>query len=210
MKIIILGGFLGSGKTTVLMQLAKYLVSSGTGSNPCEVVILENEIGQVGVDNQLLSSSNFQVENIFSGCVCCSSSGQLCSSILDIQEKYNPGWLILETTGIAYPDKTKEVIESELHLPSAILAIADAKRWPRLIRSLKAFVESQLSQANVILLNKIDLADEQTRLQAADDIRSINPSAALYEISAIQPQPETLWQQVSEQLSLSLEVHKNE
>ena len=210
MKVIILGGFLGSGKTTVLMQFAKYLVSSGTDSNPYEVVILENEIGQVGVDNQLLSSSSFHVENIFSGCVCCSSSGQLCSTILEIQKKYHPGWLIIEATGIAYPDKTKEVLEDEIHVPSAILAVADAKRWPRLIRAMKIFVESQLSRADVILLNKIDLTEDEARRQAVEGVRSVNPSAALYEISAIQPQTEEFWKKVSEQLSSALEVCENE
>ena len=74
MKIIILGGFLGSGKTTVLLQLAKYITSQ---PGKPQVVILENEIGEVGVDNQLLSGASFAVENIFSGCICCSGAVDL-------------------------------------------------------------------------------------------------------------------------------------
>ena len=65
MQTLILAGFLGAGKTTVLMELAAFLVRNGKN-----IVILENEISSAGVDNQLLKSKGFQVRNIFAGCVC--------------------------------------------------------------------------------------------------------------------------------------------
>ena len=94
MKIIILGGFLGSGKTTVLMQFGKYLIRrAGTEdktSTDTPVVILENEISEAGVDNQLLSSANFTVQNIFAGCICCTSTASLCESVKQIENTWNP------------------------------------------------------------------------------------------------------------------------
>ena len=75
MNVLILGGFLGSGKTTSLMQLAKYLVATSPAEKENKVMILENEIGQVGIDDEFLRSGGFQVSNLFSGCACCTVSG---------------------------------------------------------------------------------------------------------------------------------------
>ena len=76
MKMIIMGGFLGAGKTSLVLQMARYLA----GRNPdkqAKVVILENEIGEVSIDDKILKSGGFEVQTMFSGCVCCTMAGEL-------------------------------------------------------------------------------------------------------------------------------------
>ncbi|MBO6010916.1 MAG: hypothetical protein J6P71_03850 [Oscillospiraceae bacterium] len=79
MKVLLLGGFLGSGKTSVLLRLAQYLVSRGEGGS--KVMIIENEIGEVGVDDKLLKSQGLQVRELFAGCACCSGGADLINDI---------------------------------------------------------------------------------------------------------------------------------
>ena len=81
MKFLILGGFLGSGKTTLLMQLARYLTRGSQEEGPSQVMILENEVGNSGVDDKFLKNSGYQVQNLFGGCTCCTLGSELISSV---------------------------------------------------------------------------------------------------------------------------------
>ena len=185
MKIVILGGFLGAGKTTVLMQFARYLVNHSEAENP--VIILENEISEAGVDNQLLSRANFTVENIFAGCICCSSTAALETSVHEIEQRYHPEWLLIEATGMAFPDAIRTTLQKAGYPDASILALADAKRWYRVVRAMEQFVISQLKDADVVLLNKIDLVDADTLEDVKQKAAAYNPGARLEAISAVQP-----------------------
>ena len=154
MKIVVLGGFLGSGKTTLLMQLAKYITQQ-VGAP--QVVILENEIGEVGVDNQLLSGASFSVENIFSGCICCSGAVDLVEGVRKIAADYHPDWLLIEATGMALPSAIRATLKDELKLDAAVLCIVDANRWLRIRKASPDFSVAQLE--------KIDMA---SALKAAE------------------------------------------
>lgn len=198
MKIVILGGFLGAGKTTVLMQFAKYLVDRSTAENP--VIILENEISEAGVDNQLLTRANFTVENIFAGCICCSSTAALETSVHEIDERYAPEWLLIEATGMAFPDSIRTTLMKTGYSDASILALADAKRWYRVVRAMEQFVRSQLKDADVILLNKIDLVDDETLKDIQEKAAAYNPDARLESISALQPQGDDFWKGIADTL----------
>ena len=115
MRIIILGGFLGSGKTSVLLQLARHLVKRERAtSGGVKVAIIENEVGDVGIDDKVLVNEGFSVKNLFAGCACCSLAGELVYSIRMIQKELNPEWLIIEATGIAHPGSMRETIKKGL------------------------------------------------------------------------------------------------
>ena len=87
MKFLIVGGFLGSGKTSFILNLAKYMVNV---RGIQKVAILENEIGEVGVDDKVLRGSGYQVKGMFSGCVCCTMAGELPINVRMIQHDYDP------------------------------------------------------------------------------------------------------------------------
>ncbi len=185
MKILILGGFLGSGKTSVLLQLAEYLVSLEKEYHAeIKVAIVENEIGAIGIDDKVLKQAGFNVSNLFSGCACCSLTGELVASIKKIQTELDPQWLIIEATGVAYPGSIKKVILDELGLDATILTIADAKRWQRLVNAMELLVSGQLEDTSIVLLNKVDLVSSAELKQVEHSIINYNQTAEIIPISA--------------------------
>jgi len=187
MKVIILGGFLGSGKTSVLLQLARY-IAGDTSGNSTKVVILENEIGEVSVDDSLLKRNGYQVTNMFSGCVCCTMSGELILNLRRIRDDFSPELVIMEATGVAFPDNIRKSINQSLpELEVSVTCITDAKRWLRLLRPMEMLLEGQLEAAEVILINKIDMVDSPTLAAVEVSIRTFNNGAEFFKISAAQP-----------------------
>lgn len=186
MKVIILGGFLGSGKTSVLLQLAKHIV----GDQPVDsakVVILENEIGEISVDDSLLKNNGYAVTNMFSGCVCCTMSGELILNLHKIRDDFSPELVIMEATGVAFPDNIRTTINQSLpELEVSVTCITDAKRWLRLLRPMELLLEGQLEAADIILINKIDLVDSPTLAAVEASIRTFNSRAEFFKISAAQ------------------------
>lgn len=196
MKILIIGGFLGSGKTSILLQLAGHIVAQEPKRGGTTVMIIENEIGDVGVDDKLLLSQGLAVKDLFAGCACCTSGGELLSDINQIMNELSPEWIIVEATGVAYPRQIKELVETYFHVPVKILALADASRWMRLRNALSGLLESQMEAADCILLNKVDLVDEDTASAVAEDLRSFNADAAIHKITGIKPIDSGVWQSI--------------
>jgi G3E family GTPase len=186
-NIILIGGFLGSGKTSILIQLARYLVERDKKSEGISVVIIENEIGDVGVDDKLLKSQGFAVKDLFAGCACCSSGGELLYDIDRIKKEIDPKWIIIEATGVAYPRQIKESVEAFFQIPVRILVIADASRWIRLRKAMSGLMEAQTDAADYILLNKVDIVDEETAELVTTDLKSFNPEAPIRRITGIAP-----------------------
>jgi len=195
MKVIILGGFLGSGKTSVLLQLAEFLVSrSLKEAVTTPVVIVENEIGGAGVDNLLLENQGLTVKNLFAGCACCTSSAQLEDTVSFLKNEYNPKWIIIEATGLAYPDKIKHTVEAAFGVETGIITLVDATRWFRLIAAMEPFVSGQLENAGGVLVNKIDCVDENCVAEVIKSLKTYNPTIPCYPISAITKHTNGFWE----------------
>jgi G3E family GTPase len=192
LKILILGGFLGSGKTSVLLQLAQYLVQQYPGSQMSQVAIIENEIGQIGIDDKLLRGNGYTVRDIFSGCVCCSLNSDLLSGVQEIKSTIDPEWLIIEATGVAFPDKIAESLFTNLGIAAQIVTLVDASRWQRIRMPLANLIEGQLNDAHLILINKTDLVEETVLREVEADLWELNSDAAIYLISGIKPIDERL------------------
>ncbi|WP_373486280.1 GTP-binding protein [Acetobacterium malicum] len=200
MKILILGGFLGSGKTSVLMQLAEYLVSlEKEYHSEVKVAIVENEIGAIGIDDKVLKKAGFIFNNLFSGCACCSLTGELVASIKKIQTELDPQWLIIEATGVAYPGSIRTVILDEVGLDATILIIADAKRWQRLVNAMELLVSGQLEDTSIVLLNKVDLISSAELIQVEHSILNYNQTAEVIPISAKAVIPEDILKKIVNQ-----------
>ena len=190
MKIIVLGGFLGSGKTTLLMQLAKYITLQ---EGAPQVVILENEIGEVGVDNQLLAGASFSVENIFSGCICCSGAVDLVEGVRKIAADYHPDWLLIEATGMALPSAIRATLKDELGLSAAVLCVVDANRWLRIRKASPDFSAEQLKKIDMVVITKIDKVDAEKLAAAEADVRANVKKTELYKVNALQPVDEAVF-----------------
>ncbi len=182
MKIVILGGFLGSGKTTVLLRLAAYAVGNHEGSG-VPVAIIENEIGDVSVDTKLLGG--YEVRELFSGCICCTLAGDLTSCSEEIRKQYDPEWLLIEATGMAKPSAVKQVMSTYSGAESLrTVVLADASRWDDLFDYMEVFMTSQLKGADVILLNKCDLVSPEDLERIRSDIEELAPGTRVEAVCA--------------------------
>ena len=193
MKTIILGGFLGSGKTTVLLQLAKYITAKPDFP---QVVILENEIGEVGVDNEILEGAALAVESVFSGCICCTGAVDLIDAVQTIESQYEPDWLIVEATGMAQPSSIQTNLKNILGLDSVILAIADASRWSKLMIASPVFVRNQLEGAGLVLLTKTDKTYSDALAKSYEEVKQCSGGSQVYPVCALDPINEKIFEEL--------------
>lgn len=197
MKILVLGGFLGSGKTSLLVKLARYVIGEDENVDGAKVVILENEIGEVGVDDAILTSSGLTVQNLFAGCICCSLAGELIPTLYKLRDEYEPELVIVEATGVACPKQIRDTLLQVIKDSDVrICTIVDAKRWDRIKRAMANLVENQLLDANTVLVNKIDLVEPEKPAQVFEELRAINPEPEFFAVSAMTDTDPAIWQSV--------------
>ncbi len=196
MKVLIFGGFLGSGKTTSLMQLARYIVDNATSDKAVKVMILENEIGEVGIDDAFLRGGGFQVDNLFAGCACCTVSGELVSAANKIMAEYDPEWLIVETTGLAYPVKIQENLHYAMKIDARIGVLVDASRWSRLRIPMENLFAGQIIGSDAVIINKTDLVSPDVVDSVEKDIREFYDGCKIYRASALGSIDNAVWKGV--------------
>ena len=196
MKVLILGGFLGSGKTTALYSLARYIVEQSASDSEYKVMILENEIGKNSIDDKFLQAGGLKVNTLFQGCACCSVSGELIGSINQIKEICDPDWIILETTGIAYPKKIQENLKDYMNIDSRIVVLVDAVRWRRILIPMNNLLSGQIIGSDAVLINKVDLSTEEALLQVEADIRAFDENPPIFRIAAINGVDDAVWKEV--------------
>lgn len=168
MRILLFGGFLGSGKTTTILQIAKYI----TENKHETVALIENEVGEAGIDDKLLSDSGLQVKPLFGGCVCCQITSDLITAVREINETIKPDWLIIEMTGVAIPGNIAKLINEYCNFYTGFktITIVDMARWPELKEMLEPLVTSQLEKTDFVIINKVDIASTD-REEIINDIK---------------------------------------
>lgn len=157
---MILAGFLGSGKTTLLLALAKQLLASSL-----KVAIIENEIGDIGIDGNYLNHEGLQVQELFGGCICCTLTLGLIETINNVEAVYKPDIILIEATGLARPGDLINTMRQYLNRIGSIktITLVDAERYDLLRNTLAPLFEAQIETADIILLNKIDTVAENQR-----------------------------------------------
>ena len=177
-------GFLGSGKTTLIRQLAGYLVVD----REQKVVIIENEVGEVGIDDRFLSGEGFQVREIYGGCICCQLTGELTLAVNQIAERFSPDWVIIEATGVARPSTILNTLERYGKGIDGIftLAVADTGRWEELMEIMPELISAQVAEAKLVIASKIDEAGEGELQRLMEKVKEINPRAGVLAASLIE------------------------
>ncbi len=189
MDILILGGFLGSGKTSIIRLLIRGLVNAG---KTC--AIIENEIGEVGIDDALIDEAGLSVTPLFGGCVCCQISGSLLAAIDQIKEEIAPDWVIIEMTGLAMMDSIKDLFDkySQPDITTHTVSLVDMSRWKYLLTALSIVFDRQIAGADIVLLNKTDI------MPPTDEVLQIiadkAPGALIRSLDDADKQPDQLWQ----------------
>ena len=188
MKVVQIAGFLGSGKTSVLLIIASKL----SQDYHKKVAMVVNEIGDVPVDAKVVEVAGMKVKEIAGGCICCELGPQLAAGLVDLADYFNPDLVLIEPTGVAIPDQVKVAIgmstrdtDAEIEI-GPVIVLYDAFRVDELLsnETVNNFITRQVLNADVVAINKIDLVDE-TRIQYCERvIRGINSHAILLRLSA--------------------------
>ena len=174
-KIDIVSGFLGAGKTTLIRKLLKEALAGS------QVVLIENEFGEIGIDGGFLKESGIEIREMNSGCICCSLVGDFGTSLKEVMETYHPDRILIEPSGVGKLSdvmKAVENVDMELTLNS-VVAVVDASKCRMYMKNFGEFFINQIEHAGTIILSRTDVASPAKVQQAVDLIREHNSRAAL-------------------------------
>ncbi len=180
MKLLIIAGFLGSGKTTLLLEVARRLVAV-----PQKIAIIENEVGEIGIDGKYLREQGLQVQELFGGCICCTLSADLVSMLQKVEDLFKPAVTIIEPTGLASPGDVLTTVRSCQPIVTDIklVVLVDATRYKMLYEMLTPLITTQIQLADIVVINKIDKVDVTDIDLIRKDVNQLNPRAKVAAIS---------------------------
>ncbi len=180
-RLLVVAGFLGSGKTTLVLEIARRLVAASR-----RVAIIENEIGDVGVDGAALAAEGLQVRELFGGCVCCTLQVGLVDTLRELARTYHPDYVIVEPTGIAQPsDLTTTVAQyAEWVEDVRVLTLIDAERHEMLVEVIGPMLDGQVAAADVVAVTKVDTVDERRLAAVLAAVRADDATRPVVEVSA--------------------------
>lgn len=174
-KVDIISGFLGAGKTTLIKQL----LTDALGDE--QVVLIENEFGEIGIDGGFLKDAGIEIREMNSGCICCSLVGDFGSSLKEVIEKYHPDRIVIEPSGVGLLSdvmKAVEKVEKECDIClNSHITVADVNKCKMYLRNFGEFYENQVAYAGTVILSRTDKASADKIKKAVDSIRAINDHA---------------------------------
>ncbi len=175
MKVVLFGGFLGAGKSTIIIKLVETLSRPGIG-------VIVNEVGEVGVDGFVMNEYGLKVKEIAGGCVCCQLSGELSSTLRTMNDDLALDLILVEATGVAVP----ELIVKNLELAGfngqiMTVTVFDASRLELLSgeNGPVRLIERQIAYCDLLLVNKKDLVPPEMLREAVQEVKKVNPDASL-------------------------------
>ena len=176
-KIDIISGFLGAGKTTLIKKLLK------DGFQGEQVVLIENEFGEIGIDGGFLKEAGIQIREMNSGCICCSLVGDFGTSLKEVVTKYNPDRILIEPSGVGkLSDVIKAVqgVQDEVDIKlNSYTTVVDAKKCKMYMKNFGEFFDNQIQYAGAIIMSRTDIASEKKVQESLELLRSLNKDAAI-------------------------------
>ncbi|MBW6409621.1 GTP-binding protein [Clostridium weizhouense] len=169
MKIDIISGFLGAGKTTIIKKMILEVFSKE------KIAIIENEFGEVSIDGLLLKDSNINIREINSGCICCSMVGDFKLAIKEIINKYNPDRILIEPSGVAkLSDIIKSCKEIEEISINNIITIIDVLNYNVYLQNFGEFYINQIKYAKTIIASNRENMNKNFMDEIVNSIKTIN------------------------------------
>ena len=176
-KIDIISGFLGAGKTTFIKKLLQEAISGE------QLVLIENEFGEIGIDGGFLKDSGIEIREMNSGCICCSLVGDFGKSLSEVLTKYKPDRIIIEPSGVGkLSDVMKAVIDVSADMDVALnsaVTIVDAAKCKMYMKNFGEFFNNQIENAGTVVLSRTDITDTAKIQKDVEMIREKNPKAAI-------------------------------
>jgi len=184
MKLVQIAGYLGSGKTTLVIALAKRMAELGL-----KTAVIVNDVGEIPVDGRVMEEYGLTVKDIGGGCICCQVAGNMLKTVELLANGPRPDFIVVEPTGMAVPNTIRENIKlSAAKNNIAIgptIVLFDTTRAEKLLTydTLKRLVSTQLSDADIIALSKTDAVSSEALEKARAEVSRINPSAEVLGLS---------------------------
>ena len=176
-KIDIISGFLGAGKTTLIKKLLK------DGFQGEQVVLIENEFGEIGIDGGFLKEAGIQIREMNSGCICCSLVGDFGTSLKEVVTKYNPDRILIEPSGVGkLSDVIKAVqgVQDEVDIKlNSYTTVVDAKKCKMYMKNFGEFFNNQVENASAIILSRTEGIRPEKLDAAVALLREKNPTATI-------------------------------
>lgn len=176
-KIDIISGFLGAGKTTFIKKLLEEAIAGE------QVVLIENEFGEIGIDGGFLKDAGIEIREMNSGCICCSLVGDFGKSLEEVLTKYQPDRVIIEPSGVGkLSDVMKAVKDVAANLDVALnsaVTVVDASKCKMYMKNFGEFFNNQVAYAGTIILSRTDIADKKKVDAAVKLLREANPKAVI-------------------------------
>ena len=198
-KIDIISGFLGAGKTTLIKKL---IAEAFQGQ---KVVLIENEFGEIGIDGGFLKESGIQINEMNSGCICCSLVGDFNAALKDVLSQYEPDRIIIEPSGVGkLSDVIKavqRVVDGENVVLNSHITVADVKRAKMYIKNFGEFYKNQVEFASAIILSRTQDVKEDKLEKTIELIRTLN---------AHSPIVTTPWEEITGEQILAVMEGKND
>jgi G3E family GTPase len=178
MHLLTISGFLGSGKTTFVVKLAEEATRKGL-----RVAILVNEVGEIGIDDQLMRQLDLHVWQLLNGCICCSLAKDLPGTLQKIAEEYSPDLVILEPSGAADLQKVLAALvyyRGEPLQSQRNVTILDPLRLEKLMKVLTPLIASQINDADILLINKSDIASKDELMSTEKIVCDLDPHGKVF------------------------------
>ena len=173
-KIDIISGFLGAGKTTLIKKLLKEAYAGE------QVVLIENEFGEIGIDGGFLKEAGIEIREMNSGCICCSLVGDFEESLKQVVETYHPDRIVIEPSGVGkLSDVVKAVEPVEGIVVNSLTTVADAKKCKSYMKNFGEFYNNQVESAGAIILSRTDSIKEQKLEETMKLLKEKNPNAII-------------------------------
>lgn len=181
MKVFLIGGFLGSGKTTTVLKFIDRLAADKK-----KAALIINEVGEVGIDDAALEAAGISSKELTAGCICCTLVINLRETVTEIARVRNPDILIIEMPGLALPSHVRdELLEMNVMMSLApVVTLIDASRFTVGLSHVPNFTEHQLNEAEIIVINKTDLVDEAKIRSIELFLKKVNSDAHIIQMSA--------------------------
>ena len=173
-KVDIFSGFLGAGKTTLIKKL---IAEAYQGQ---QLVLIENEFGEIGIDGGFMADAGIQVNELNSGCICCSLVGDFAIALKQVVEKYHPDRILIEPSGVGkLSDIIRAVADVEGMEVNSATAIADANKCKMYIKNFGEFYDDQIKHAGAIVLSRTDGISQDKLDSVLALLRERNPEAVI-------------------------------
>lgn len=205
LKIDIVSGFLGAGKTTLI----KKLLSSALKGQ--KIVLIENEFGDIGIDGGFLKEAGIQINEMNSGCICCSLVGDFKKALNKVYTEYAPDRILIEPSGVG---KLSDVLKAVLsaNLPdsevSSLTTVVDAKKCKMYLKNFGEFYKNQIEEAKCIILSHTTGIDKDKLQFCLDTVKSLNPQATIVATPWEELEGEKLFEAMNNISSLEAEIKK--